>query len=85
MDPGRKLGFPVPLRQCDELHDWARDVVRSAGTGHLLDHAVIERWLDERRAGRVDHGRRIWSALVLMTWHRVAVERPRGVAFSSGR
>jgi asparagine synthase (glutamine-hydrolysing) len=75
----RKLGFPVPLRQWlrGELHDWAREVVRGAGTGHLLDHAAVGRLLDEHRAGRADHSRRIWSVLVLMTWHRAVVEQPR--------
>jgi asparagine synthase (glutamine-hydrolysing) len=77
----RKLGFPVPLRRWlrGELHDWARQVVRDAGTDHLLDHAAVGRLLDEHRAGEFDHSRRIWSVLVLMTWHRVAVEGPPGV------
>jgi asparagine synthase (glutamine-hydrolysing) len=75
----RKLGFPVPLRRWLrwELHDWARQVVRDAGTGELLDHAAVDRLLDEHRAGRADHSRRIWSALVFMTWHRVVVEQGR--------
>lgn len=72
----RKLGFPVPIRHWlrDEMHDWARDVVRSSGTDELLDTAAVLRLLEEHRTGPLDHSRRIWALLVLMLWHGIFVE-----------
>ncbi|MFN2497308.1 MAG: asparagine synthase-related protein, partial [Pseudonocardiaceae bacterium] len=72
----RKLGFPVPIRHWlrNELHDWAREIVKTSGTDDFLDTAGILRMLDEHRAGPLDHSRRIWALLVFMLWHGIFVE-----------
>jgi len=73
-----KLGFPVPLRHWlagEELHTWAREIVASSQTQHLLDTDGVLRMLDEHRAGTADHSRRIWTLLVLMLWHGIFVEQ----------
>ncbi|WP_167473781.1 asparagine synthase (glutamine-hydrolyzing) [Nocardia arthritidis] len=72
-----KLGFPVPLRHWlrgSELHDWAQQQIAESQTDHLLDKAAVKGMLDEHRAGRVDHSRRLWTLLVFMVWHGIFVE-----------
>ena len=71
-----KLGFPVPTRPWlrDEMYDWARDIISSAGTGHLIDTAAALRLLDAHRDGPHDYSRKIWTLLVFMVWHGIFVE-----------
>ncbi|MGH3908481.1 MAG: asparagine synthase (glutamine-hydrolyzing) [Pseudonocardiaceae bacterium] len=73
----RKLGFPVPIRHWlrDDLHDWARSIVKESGTAEFLDLGAVHRMLDEHRAGPLDHSRRIWALLVFMLWHGIFVEQ----------
>jgi asparagine synthase (glutamine-hydrolysing) len=71
-----KLGFPVPTRPWlrDEMYDWAREIISSAGTGHLIDTGEALRLLAAHRAGPHDYSRKIWTLLVFMTWHGIFVE-----------
>ncbi|MEO6503948.1 MAG: asparagine synthase (glutamine-hydrolyzing) [Jatrophihabitantaceae bacterium] len=71
-----KLGFPVPTRPWlrDEMYDWARDIISSAGTGHLIDTAAALKLLDAHRDGPHDYSRKIWTLLVFMIWHGIFVE-----------
>ncbi|MBF6213006.1 asparagine synthase (glutamine-hydrolyzing) [Nocardia puris] len=72
-----KLGFPVPLRHWlrgTELFDWAQAQIADSQTDHLLDKAAIKTMLDDHRAGRSDHSRRLWTLLVFMVWHGIFVE-----------
>ncbi|MGN2640411.1 asparagine synthase (glutamine-hydrolyzing) [Nocardia takedensis] len=72
-----KLGFPVPLRHWlrgTELYDWSRAQIADSQTDHLLDRAAIATMLDEHKAGRSDHSRRLWTLLVFMVWHGIFVE-----------
>ena len=73
----RKLGFPVPIRHWlkDEMYDWAREIVGSSGTEHLIDRSAVLAMLDEHRAGPHDYGRKIWTLLVFMLWHGIFVEQ----------
>ncbi len=71
---GRKQGFELPLRHWfrGELRDYAREV--------LLDPAARARgWcrpervgemLDEHALGSHDHGRKIWTLMMLELWYR---------------
>jgi len=72
----RKLGFPVPIRHWlrAEMYDWARDVVDSSGTDHLLDRGYVRTLLAAHRAGPHDHSRKLWTLLVFMIWHGIFVE-----------
>ena len=73
-----KLGFPVPLRHWlagDELFEWAQAQIAESQTDHLLDKGAIKGMLDEHRAGRSDHSRRLWTLLVFMVWHGIFVEQ----------
>ena len=71
-----KLGFPVPTRPWlrDEMYDWARDIISSAGTDHLIDTQAALRLLDAHRDGPHDYSRKIWTLLVFMIWHGIFVE-----------
>ncbi|MEO7259853.1 MAG: asparagine synthase (glutamine-hydrolyzing) [Jatrophihabitantaceae bacterium] len=71
-----KLGFPVPTRPWlrDEMYDWARDIISSAGTGHLIDTEAALALLAAHRDGPHDYSRKIWTLLVFMIWHGIFVE-----------
>ncbi|WP_433679585.1 asparagine synthase (glutamine-hydrolyzing) [Nocardia sp. CA-119907] len=72
-----KLGFPVPLRHWlrgTELYDWAHLQIAESQTDHLLDKGAIKGMLEDHRAGRGDHSRRLWTLLVFMIWHGIFVE-----------
>ena len=71
-----KLGFPVPTRPWlrNEMYEWARDIISSAGTGHLIDTAAALQLLDAHRDGPHDYSRKIWTLLVFMVWHGIFVE-----------
>ncbi|MEV0760911.1 asparagine synthase (glutamine-hydrolyzing) [Nocardia sp. NPDC050435] len=72
-----KLGFPVPMRHWlrgTELYDWARQTIADSQTDQLLDKPAILAMLEEHRAGRSDHSRRLWTLLVFMVWHGIFVE-----------
>jgi asparagine synthase (glutamine-hydrolysing) len=71
-----KLGFPVPIRHWlkDEMYDWARDIITTAGTDQLIDSAAGLALLDAHRAGPHDYSRKIWTLLVFMIWHGIFIE-----------
>ncbi|ASU79570.1 asparagine synthetase B [Actinopolyspora erythraea] len=72
----RKLGFPVPIRHWlrDEMHDWARDIIKESQTDALLNKPAVLQLLEEHRSGVLDHSRRLWALLVFMIWHGIFVE-----------
>ncbi len=74
----RKMGFPVPVGR------WLRgpfaplvdDLVlgpRALGR-ELFAPGELRRLADEHRAGRADHGDRLWLLINLEIWHRVFVD-----------
>ncbi len=71
-----KLGFPVPIRHWlkDVMYDWARDIITSSQTEHLLDRQAALELLDAHRAGPHDYSRKIWTLLVFMLWHGIFIE-----------
>lgn len=73
-----KLGFPVPIRHWfvdGLLHDWAREMLATTQTGHLIDVDAVSRMLTEHAAGVADHSRRLWTVLIFMLWHAIFVEQ----------
>ncbi|MBS4208594.1 asparagine synthase (glutamine-hydrolyzing) [Bacillus sp. FJAT-50079] len=72
----KKLGFPVPIRHWlkDEMHDWAKDIIKNSATDHLLNKRYILQLLEDHCQGKLDHSRKIWTALVFMVWHAVYLE-----------
>jgi asparagine synthase (glutamine-hydrolysing) len=73
-----KLGFPVPLRHWlrgPELFDWAHQQIADSQTDHLLNKAAVVAMLNDHRAGKSDHSRRLWTLLIFMVWHGIFVEK----------
>jgi asparagine synthase (glutamine-hydrolysing) len=73
----RKMGFPTPwaswLRtRLDALEDMLLEP-RTLGRG-LFGKDAIVRLFAEHRAGRRDHGDRVWRLLNLEIWHRVFID-----------
>lgn len=73
----KKLGFPVPIRHWlrNELYDWAKELIQSSGTDHLIDRTIVMRLLELHVQGRADYSRKIWTVLMFMLWHQIYVER----------
>ncbi|MEO7124939.1 MAG: asparagine synthase (glutamine-hydrolyzing) [Nakamurella sp.] len=71
----RKLGFPVPIRHflAEGSYEWARSIISSAQTDEYFDAAAVLQLLDDHRAGKADHSRRIWTILVFLLWHAIFV------------
>lgn len=71
----RKLGFPVPIRHylAGGSYGWARQIITDAQVDEYFDTAAVLALLDEHRAGRADHSRRIWTILVFLLWHGIFV------------
>ncbi|CAM4236475.1 asparagine synthase (glutamine-hydrolyzing) [Lederbergia lenta] len=72
----KKLGFPVPIRHWlkDEMHDWVKDIIKNSETDHILNKRYILKLHEDHCQGKMDHSRKIWTALVFMIWHAVYVE-----------
>ncbi len=72
----KKLGFPVPIRHWlkDEMHDWAKDVIKNSQTDHLINKQYVLKLLEDHCQGKMDYSRKIWTVLVFMVWHAVFVE-----------
>ncbi|RYG74547.1 asparagine synthase (glutamine-hydrolyzing) [Lentibacillus lipolyticus] len=73
----KKLGFPVPIRHWlkNELHDWAKNLIRESETDHLLHKSYILDLLDAHCQGKGDYSRKIWTVLMFMLWHQIFVEK----------
>lgn len=73
----KKLGFPVPIRYWlkNEMHDWAKNLIKESDTDHLFHKDMLYRLLDEHCTGKADHSRKIWTVLVFLIWHQVYVEK----------
>lgn len=67
----KKLGFPVPIRHWlkNELDEWAKDVIKSSPTDHLINKKYVLDLLEIHQLGRVDYSREIWAVLVFMIWY----------------
>lgn len=73
----KKLGFPVPIRHWlkNEMHDWAKNIIKESETDHLFNKDVLYRLLDEHCKNKADHSRKIWTVLAFMIWHQVYMEK----------
>ncbi len=75
----KKMGFPTPWAywlagpQLDEIERLLSD--RRSNARGLFRPEVIRRIFAEHRAGRRDHGNRIWRLLNLELWQRVFLDR----------
>ncbi|MFD1706773.1 asparagine synthase (glutamine-hydrolyzing) [Siminovitchia sediminis] len=72
----KKLGFPVPIRHWlkNEMYDWAKDMIKTSDTDHLIHKEYVLNLLEDHCQGKMDYSRKIWTVLVFMVWHAVFVE-----------
>ena len=70
----RKQGFGIPVGTWfrGPLHGWAKELLTSETSPlhQWFDCNTINSMLEEHRAGRVDHGKRIYALTMLALWKR---------------
>jgi asparagine synthase (glutamine-hydrolysing) len=68
----RKQGFGIPLSAWfrGPLHDWSKELLASneSALNRWFERKVVTSMLEEHRAGRVDHGKRIYALTMLALW-----------------
>jgi asparagine synthase (glutamine-hydrolysing) len=68
----RKQGFGIPIGAWfrNPLYAWAKELLISKGSSldHWFNKNVINVLFEEHRAGRVDHGKRIYALTMLALW-----------------
>lgn len=66
-----KAGFEVPVSQWlkSELRELFWDTV-SGPSALPLDQALVQRWYDEHRSGRVERTKILWAVFTLRWWER---------------
>ena len=72
-----KLGFPTPTRRWlnGRIGEWVSWLFETSQTDHLLDLGYAQRLLDDHRAGRADHSRKVWTVAMFCLWHGIFVEK----------
>ncbi len=72
----KKLGFPVPIRHWlkKEMYDWVNVIIKNSETDHIINKQVVLKLLSDHCKGKMDHSRKIWTAVVFMVWHSVYME-----------
>lgn len=73
----KKLGFPVPIRHWlkNEMNDWARELIVTSETDHLLNKNIILQMLEKHCLGKGDYSRKIWTVLIFMLWYQINIEK----------
>jgi asparagine synthase (glutamine-hydrolysing) len=68
----RKQGFGIPVGAWfrGPLHGWAKELLTSQNSplNEWFDTRAIHTLLEEHRAGRMDHGKRIYALAMLALW-----------------
>jgi asparagine synthase (glutamine-hydrolysing) len=84
----RKMGFSVPIKHWlrSELYSYTRDILldpASIRRGYFR-RDVVERLLEDHRAGRRNNATRLWALLMLEHWHREILEGSKARANQVG-
>jgi asparagine synthase (glutamine-hydrolysing) len=81
-----KRGFELPVANWlrGDLREYAREVLLDPGSTSRgwCDEQEVGRLLDEHVSGARDHGRGIWTLLMLELWYRETVGIPRSQALT---
>jgi asparagine synthase (glutamine-hydrolysing) len=68
----RKQGFGIPVSTWfrGPLYDWSKELLASNESvlNRWFDRNTVTSLLEEHRAGRVDHGKRIYALTMLALW-----------------
>lgn len=70
----KKRGFPVPIRNWLREDDWYQRV-RELFAGETADiyfhREYLIELLEEHRAGKEDHSRKIWTVYIFLLWYQI--------------
>ena len=68
----RKQGFGIPVGAWfrGPLYEWSKDLLMSNDNSlnQWFERKAMTSMLEEHRAGRVDHGKRIYALTMLALW-----------------
>jgi asparagine synthase (glutamine-hydrolysing) len=66
----RKQGFGIPVSAWfrGPLYEWSKGLLESNGLNQWFDRKTMSSILEEHRAGREDHGKRIYALTMLALW-----------------
>ena len=68
-----KKGFPVPIRKWlreDKYYGYAKEYFTSDAAAEYFEPDMLTALLEDHRDGRINNGRKIWTALVFLVWHK---------------
>ncbi|MDD6800692.1 MAG: asparagine synthase-related protein, partial [Firmicutes bacterium] len=68
-----KVGFPVPIRYWlkeDKYYNFAKEYFLSDSAAKFFETAQLMKLLDDHRSGKANNGRKIWTVLVFLVWHK---------------
>lgn len=70
-----KLGYPVPVRAwlCDELYDWAADIIKSNTATDYINTEEALKLLERNRKAKGELYHHVWVVLCFITWYRLYV------------
>lgn len=75
-----KQGFSIPVKNWlrEELKPMLCETLSPARLRRhgLVEPAVVDRWVQEHVAGRVNHAHRLWCLMMLELWHAEYIEQP---------
>jgi asparagine synthase (glutamine-hydrolysing) len=65
-----KQGFGIPVGAWfrGPLHDWAKELLLTGNMQTWFEKSAMESLLKEHRAGRKDHGKRLYALSMLALW-----------------
>jgi asparagine synthase (glutamine-hydrolysing) len=66
-----KQGFSIPVGQWlrDELHDWSQQILmENKFLSEIVKPKAIEKFYNEHRTGKVNHGKKLWALLMVALW-----------------
>ncbi len=69
-----KKGFPVPIREWikeEKYYNIIKESFTSDVAAEYFDTKALTSLLDDHKEGRMNNGRKIWTAYTFLTWHKV--------------
>ena len=69
----KKLGFPVPIRvwlKEDKYYNIVKEAFHSPAAQKYFKTEEIMKYLDDHKAGKADHSRKIWTVYMFLVWHK---------------
>lgn len=82
-----KLGFPVPVREWIRSKHGALldELLAGEAAARYFNVDYVRHLFDLHRQGKLDEGRRLWTVLGFLLWHRTFIEQPVAGRVEHGR